>query len=298
MQLIAALVNDPDLLVLDEPFSGLDPLAITNMSELLTDVAAAGATVLFSSHQLDLVEDLCEDVVIIDHGRIVSPGTSRSCAPPFPNVRRHPLPRRRTRLDRLSPVPRSSTPADGHARLRVDRGVDIAHIAASSNTPPTTSSRSPTSRRPCPTCSARRSTHERLRQGWLVARRELRERSRSHAFLASVVIMILAVVAAVALPTLIDAGGGTKHVGLTGTTPANLADAITAQGDAVGTKTNIHHYDTLAAAEQAVRDGKIDVLVVDTSRLEWQRRADEQLRAVVTAAIRSAPSKTAPMPPA
>ena len=68
VQLIAALVNEPDLLVLDEPFSGLDPIAMGNMSELLAEVAAAGVTVLFSSHQLDLVEDLCEDVVIIDHG--------------------------------------------------------------------------------------------------------------------------------------------------------------------------------------------------------------------------------------
>jgi ABC-2 type transport system ATP-binding protein len=74
VQLIAALVNEPDLLVLDEPFSGLDPIAIDNMSGLLAEVATAGATVLFSSHQLDLVEDLCEDVVIIDHGRIVLAG--------------------------------------------------------------------------------------------------------------------------------------------------------------------------------------------------------------------------------
>ena len=74
VQLIAALVNEPELLVLDEPFSGLDPLAMGAMSELLAEVAAAGATVLFSSHQLDLVEDLCEDVVIIDHGRIVLAG--------------------------------------------------------------------------------------------------------------------------------------------------------------------------------------------------------------------------------
>jgi ABC-2 type transport system ATP-binding protein len=51
VQLIAALVNDPDLLVLDEPFSGLDPIAMAAMGELLSDLAAAGATVLFSSHQ-------------------------------------------------------------------------------------------------------------------------------------------------------------------------------------------------------------------------------------------------------
>ena len=74
VQLIAALVNEPDLLVLDEPFSGLDPIAMGVMAGLLADVAAAGATVLFSSHQLDLVEDLCEDVVIIDHGRVVLAG--------------------------------------------------------------------------------------------------------------------------------------------------------------------------------------------------------------------------------
>ena len=57
VQLIAALVNEPQLLVLDEPFSGLDPIAMASMAELLADVAGAGATVLFSSHQLDLVED-------------------------------------------------------------------------------------------------------------------------------------------------------------------------------------------------------------------------------------------------
>ena len=74
VQLIAALVNEPELLVLDEPFSGLDPIAIAAMSELLAEVAGNGATVVFSSHQLDLVEDICEDVVIIDAGRIVRSG--------------------------------------------------------------------------------------------------------------------------------------------------------------------------------------------------------------------------------
>jgi len=74
VQLIAALVNNPDLVVLDEPFSGLDPLAISNMSALLADVAAAGTIVLFSSHQPDLIEHLCQDVVIIDRGHVVLAG--------------------------------------------------------------------------------------------------------------------------------------------------------------------------------------------------------------------------------
>jgi ABC-2 type transport system ATP-binding protein len=74
VQLIAALVCDPDLLVLDEPFSGLDPVAMVAMADLLRDMSAGGVTVLFSSHQLDLVADLCEDVVIIDHGHVVVAG--------------------------------------------------------------------------------------------------------------------------------------------------------------------------------------------------------------------------------
>ena len=74
VQLGAALVHDPELLVLDEPFSGLDPLGIATMSEILRERAAAGVAVVFSSHQLDLVEDLCEDVVIISRGRIAAAG--------------------------------------------------------------------------------------------------------------------------------------------------------------------------------------------------------------------------------
>jgi len=74
VQLGAALVHDPELLVLDEPFSGLDPLGIETMSTILRERAAAGVAVVFSSHQLDLVEDLCEDVVIINRGRIAAAG--------------------------------------------------------------------------------------------------------------------------------------------------------------------------------------------------------------------------------
>ena len=72
-----ALVHDPELLVLDEPFSGLDPIGIATMTEVLRERAAAGVGVVFSSHQLDLVEDVCEDVVIIARGRIVADGRDR-----------------------------------------------------------------------------------------------------------------------------------------------------------------------------------------------------------------------------
>ena len=74
VQLAVALAHDPELLVLDEPFSGLDPIGTATMSEVLRERAAAGVAVMFSSHQLDLVEGLCEDVAIISRGRIVAAG--------------------------------------------------------------------------------------------------------------------------------------------------------------------------------------------------------------------------------
>ncbi len=75
VQLISALVHEPDVLVLDEPFSGLDPVAVDALSKVLVSEAHRGATVMFSSHQLDLVEHLCEDAVIVDRGKAVAQGS-------------------------------------------------------------------------------------------------------------------------------------------------------------------------------------------------------------------------------
>ncbi len=74
-QLAAALVHDPEVLVLDEPLAGLDPSGIDSIGTVLTERARGGCCVLFSSHQLDLVENLCESVTIIDHGRLLVSGT-------------------------------------------------------------------------------------------------------------------------------------------------------------------------------------------------------------------------------
>lgn len=78
IQLAVSLVHDPELLVLDEPFSGLDPIGVETMADLLRRLAADGVAVMFSSHQLDLVEDLCEEVAIIDRGAIVLEGAVRA----------------------------------------------------------------------------------------------------------------------------------------------------------------------------------------------------------------------------
>ncbi|WP_433532518.1 ABC transporter ATP-binding protein [Micromonospora sp. CA-263727] len=73
-QIAAALVHEPEMLVLDEPFSGLDPLAVDTVVAVLRERAAAGVPVLFSSHQLDVVERLCDDLVIIADGAIRAAG--------------------------------------------------------------------------------------------------------------------------------------------------------------------------------------------------------------------------------
>ena len=74
VQVVAALLHAPQALVLDEPFSGLDPMAVDSMADLLREHAATGAPVLFSSHQLDLVEQLCDRLVILSRGRVVAAG--------------------------------------------------------------------------------------------------------------------------------------------------------------------------------------------------------------------------------
>jgi len=75
VQLAVSLVHDPEALILDEPFSGLDPIAVDVMGTALKDRAADGAPVIFSSHQLDLVERLCDSVVIIGNGKIIAAGS-------------------------------------------------------------------------------------------------------------------------------------------------------------------------------------------------------------------------------
>ena len=123
-----------------------------------------------------------------------------------------------------------------------------------------------------------------MRQGWLIAMREMRERSRSRAFRLSVVLMIVTVAAMLVLPALLKPGS-TRNVGLTGSAPPALAAAISQQARAVGTTARVHRYASLAAAEQAVRQGRLDVLVAGPRRLEWKGQADEQLKTVLTGAI-------------
>ncbi len=125
VQLAVSLVHEPDLLVLDEPFAGLDPVAAETMRAIIAERAAAGCSVLFSSHQLDLVEDLCRQVVIIANGRLVAAGDVGDL--------RSASPTRRLRVRWTEPVGRWE-PVDGRivsfdgtsAVVELSDGADVA----------------------------------------------------------------------------------------------------------------------------------------------------------------------------
>ena len=87
VQLIVAFIHTPEVVVLDEPFAGLDPIGVVSLSDTLRRIARRGAAIVFSSHQLDLVEDVCQDVAIIDHGRVVLTGNLDGLRAESPNRR-------------------------------------------------------------------------------------------------------------------------------------------------------------------------------------------------------------------
>lgn len=127
VQLAAAMVHEPDLLVLDEPFAGLDPGAIEFLVGVVRDHVGRGRHVVFSSHQLDVVEDLCETVTMIDHGQVVMHGEVRALKAASPD--------RYLRVDApvpeswLTEVPAAVVDTDAYgSRLKLDPGADAAAV--------------------------------------------------------------------------------------------------------------------------------------------------------------------------
>jgi ABC-2 type transport system ATP-binding protein len=129
LQLATALVHDPEVMVLDEPFNGLDPLAVAELSETLRLRARAGRVVLFSSHQLDLVQDLCEEIVMVDRGRVVLEGvvTSLRAGAGDRRLRLTTGPGGHTWLSSFPGVEVVSEHAD-ELRLRLEPGVDPLEV--------------------------------------------------------------------------------------------------------------------------------------------------------------------------
>ncbi len=126
VQFIATILHDPDVLLMDEPFAGLDPVNVALLKSAFLEMRDRGKTLVFSTHQLDMAEELCDSVAIIDHGRLVTAGPTRE-------VKRstgHQVVRLATsrdgNLDWLESLPhvRVTRPGRDFTELRVDAGTD------------------------------------------------------------------------------------------------------------------------------------------------------------------------------
>ena len=127
---------------------------------------------------------------------------------------------------------------------------------------------------------------ESWRRTWVIARREIRERGGSRAYRISTALGVLLVVAIIVVPSLLGESR-TYHVGVTGTTPAGTLTALTEQARAVNRDLKVTRYESVGEGEKAVRGKKVDVLLVDGSRLEWRTRADSTLTATVANALQA-----------
>ena len=126
VQFIATVLHDPDVLLMDEPFSGLDPINVALLKAAFLELRDRGKTLVFSTHQLDQAEELCDSVAIIDHGRIVTSGSTR-------DVKRstgHQVVRVTTASDgdpawlRSLPHVRVTRPGKDFTEVRVDAGAN------------------------------------------------------------------------------------------------------------------------------------------------------------------------------
>jgi len=126
VQYIATILHDPDVLLMDEPFAGLDPVNVAMLKSAFIEMRDRGKTILFSTHQLEQAEELCDSVAIIDHGRVITAGSTRE-------VKRstgHQVIRVATAGDGnggwLLALPHVTVTRPGHdfTELRVDAGTD------------------------------------------------------------------------------------------------------------------------------------------------------------------------------
>ena len=87
IQFIAALLHDPELIILDEPFSGLDPVNASLLQDTMLELRSAGKAILFSTHRMDQVEKMCDAIALIHRGRVVLEGGVREVKERYPRNR-------------------------------------------------------------------------------------------------------------------------------------------------------------------------------------------------------------------
>jgi ABC-2 type transport system permease protein len=126
-----------------------------------------------------------------------------------------------------------------------------------------------------------------LRRIWIVADREFVERAKTRAFQLSTLAVLLAMAALIVLPALVSGDSKTYRIGLTGAVAGGTSDAITAQARAADIRVSTNFYDTVASGEEAVRAKKVDVLLVDGTRLEWRRQSDASLATLLGNAVQA-----------
>ena len=124
------------------------------------------------------------------------------------------------------------------------------------------------------------------RRTWIVALREIRERGGSRAYRISTVLGVILVVAIILVPSLLDKST-TYHVGMSGAVPGGTVTVLAEQARAVNHDLEVTHYPSVADGERAVRDKKIDVLLVDGTRLEWRTKSDSTLAAAIANAVQA-----------
>jgi len=124
VQLAVAMVHDPDLLILDEPFAGLDPVAVATLTGVMDEQVALGKAVVFSSHQLDLVQDMCEHVTVVAEGSTVVSGRVHDL--------RSSSPRRRLIVTWAGPAPSWTSPL-GETLASADQAKTIVEVESSAD---------------------------------------------------------------------------------------------------------------------------------------------------------------------
>jgi ABC-2 type transport system ATP-binding protein len=129
IQFIAALLHEPDLIIMDEPFSGLDPVNATLLQDTLVDLRNQGRTILFSTHRMDQVEKLCDAIALINRGNLVLSGAMREIKSRYPRNRVQVIFDGDARfLDH--PTVASAKNYSGHAEIKLHDDASAQHLLA------------------------------------------------------------------------------------------------------------------------------------------------------------------------